>query len=149
MHTATPESGDDIYASDENFAALFAESIEEADTSVGTVVTGTVIAIENDMALIDVGLKADGRVSLKEFSGEGEEVEIKLPFDSPAAARERLDRLGARLVQPRFLEDNQVYDRESIGCHLPGASLQRQSGRGLQKLDVGRKAHADSGLVGN
>ena len=78
MNTATPESGDEIYASDDDFAALFAESIEESDTSVGTVVTGTVIAIENDMALIDVGLKAEGRVSLKEFTGEGEEAEIKV-----------------------------------------------------------------------
>ena len=78
MNIATPESGEESYTSDENFAALFAESIEKADTSVGTVVTGTVIAIENDMALVDVGLKAEGRVSIKEFTGEGEEAEIKV-----------------------------------------------------------------------
>ncbi len=65
MTIATPESADESYVSDEDFAALFAESIEKSDTSVGTVVTGTIIAIENDMALVDVGLKAEGRVSIK------------------------------------------------------------------------------------
>ena len=37
----------------------------------GTVVKGRVIAIENDFALIDVGLKSEGRVPLKEFAAGG------------------------------------------------------------------------------
>ena len=78
MNIETPESGEEIYASDEDFAALFAESIEKVDMSVGSVVTGTVISIENDMALVDVGLKAEGRVSIKEFGGDGEEAEVKI-----------------------------------------------------------------------
>ncbi|MCH7942858.1 MAG: 30S ribosomal protein S1 [Proteobacteria bacterium] len=78
MNIATPESADESYASDEDFAALFAESIEKSDMTVGSVVTGTVIAIENDMALVDVGLKAEGRVSIKEFAGDGEDSEIKV-----------------------------------------------------------------------
>ena len=45
---------------------------------MGTVVMGTVIAIENDMALIDIGLKAEGRVSVKEFAEEGQPSEIKV-----------------------------------------------------------------------
>ena len=78
MNSTTPESADEIYAGDEDFAALFAESIEKADTTVGTVVTGTIISIENDMALVDVGLKAEGRVSIKEFAADGEDPEIKV-----------------------------------------------------------------------
>jgi small subunit ribosomal protein S1 len=39
----------------------------------GRVVKGTVTAIENDKAVIDVGLKSEGRVALREFArGEGE-----------------------------------------------------------------------------
>ena len=49
---------------DENFAALLEESLSETKNFEGTVVKGTVIAIENDAALIDVGLKAEGRVAL-------------------------------------------------------------------------------------
>jgi small subunit ribosomal protein S1 len=42
----------------------------------GTVVKGRVISIENDAALIDVGLKSEGRVPLKEFAAGGQEPEI-------------------------------------------------------------------------
>ncbi len=41
------------------------------------------------------------------------EVEIKLPFESPAAARKRIEGLGARLLRARHFEDNLVLDREA------------------------------------
>ena len=40
-------------------------------------VSGEVVGSENDIALIDVGLKSEGRVSLKEFSSHGQKSEIK------------------------------------------------------------------------
>ena len=46
---------------------MFKESVAKAEKLEGTVVIGTVIAIDNEMAVIDVGLKAEGRVPLKEF----------------------------------------------------------------------------------
>ena len=52
----------------ESFAALLEESLAAQDSLEGTVVKGTVISVDNDFALIDVGLKAEGRVALKEFS---------------------------------------------------------------------------------
>jgi len=55
----------------ENFAALLDESLGVASGLEGTVIKGRVIAIENDAALIDVGLKSEGRVALKEFSAVG------------------------------------------------------------------------------
>ena len=78
MSTETAERGEETFSTDEDFAALFAESIERVDTAVGTVVKGTVISIENDMALVDVGLKAEGRVSVKEFAEPGQSAEIKV-----------------------------------------------------------------------
>src|SRR3546814_12528549 len=44
----------------------------------GSVVNGVVVAIENDFALIDVGLKCEGRVPMKEFAGPGRAPEIKV-----------------------------------------------------------------------
>ncbi|MEO0320727.1 MAG: S1 RNA-binding domain-containing protein, partial [Pseudomonadota bacterium] len=43
-----------------------------------TVVKGTVTAIEKDMAVIDVGLKTEGRVPLKEFALPGQEADLKV-----------------------------------------------------------------------
>src|SRR5579863_4128080 len=61
----------------ESFAALLDESLGASAGLEGTVIKGTVIAIENDMVLIDVGLKSEGRVPLKEFSPPGKATEIK------------------------------------------------------------------------
>ena len=47
------------------------------------------------------------------MQGSTTEIEVKLPFDSADAARERLQELGGRLRQPREFEDNVVFDRES------------------------------------
>jgi len=55
----------------ENFAALLEESLGRTGGLEGRVIKGKVIAIENDLAIIDVGLKSEGRVSLKEFSASG------------------------------------------------------------------------------
>ncbi|HEX6959884.1 MAG TPA: 30S ribosomal protein S1 [Ferrovibrio sp.] len=65
-------------ADTENFAALLEESFTTANTMEGTVVKGVVVGIENDFALIDVGLKCEGRVPLKEFAGHGRAAEIKV-----------------------------------------------------------------------
>src|SRR3954447_9420341 len=61
----------------ESFAALLDESMGVSTGGLeGTVVKGRVISIENDAALIDVGLKSEGRVPLKEFSAGGASPEI-------------------------------------------------------------------------
>ena len=69
--------GEDSQAGAENFAALLDESFAEGGPKEGSVVRGTVINVENDSVLIDVGLKAEGRVALKEFAAPGQESEIR------------------------------------------------------------------------
>ena len=70
--------GEDSQAGAENFAALLDESFAEGGPKEGSVVKGTVINVENDSVLIDVGLKAEGRVALKEFTAPGQESEIQV-----------------------------------------------------------------------
>ncbi len=58
------------FSTGENFADMFegqyADSIQE-----GSVVKGTIVSIEKDAVLIDVGLKSEGRVQMKEFATAG------------------------------------------------------------------------------
>ena len=61
----------------ESFAQLLEESLGENESLEGTVVKGIVISIDNDMVLIDVGLKAEGRVALKEFGSPGQPADLK------------------------------------------------------------------------
>ena len=55
----------------EDFAAMLEESFGGSEIQEGSVVKGLVVAIEKDVAVIDVGAKTEGRVALKEFSGPG------------------------------------------------------------------------------
>ena len=61
----------------ESFEELLEESLGKGNHLEGSVVTGNVLSVENDMVLIDVGLKAEGRVSLKEFSVSGQPATVK------------------------------------------------------------------------
>ena len=62
----------------ENFADLLAESFAENISVEGSVVKGYVIEVAGDYAVIDVGLKSEGRVPLKEFGAPGQDAEIKV-----------------------------------------------------------------------
>ena len=55
----------------DDFAALLEESFLEHEITEGSVVKGRVVAIEKDVAVIDIGAKTEGRVALKEFNGPG------------------------------------------------------------------------------
>ena len=61
----------------ENFAELLKESLKKQEKFEGTVAKGHVVSIENDMVLVDVGLKSEGYIPLKEFTSSGEEADIK------------------------------------------------------------------------
>jgi small subunit ribosomal protein S1 len=62
----------------EDFATLLAESFERVDVAEGQVIKGLVVGIEKDVAIIDVGLKTEGRVALKEFMTPGSDVKLKV-----------------------------------------------------------------------
>lgn len=63
----------------DDFAALLNDSLGGADTQFeGRVVKGTITAIENDLAIIDVGLKSEGRVPLREFAAPGQKAELNV-----------------------------------------------------------------------
>jgi small subunit ribosomal protein S1 len=60
----------------EDFAALLEESFQKNEVAEGSVVKGKVVAIEKDVAVIDIGAKTEGRVALKEFMGPGRDEPI-------------------------------------------------------------------------
>ena len=62
----------------DDFAALLQETYGDTEAFEGTVVKGTVVAIEKDMAVIDIGLKTEGRVAVKEFAGPNRDQVIKV-----------------------------------------------------------------------
>ncbi len=82
----------------ENFAQLLEESLASTKSFEGSVVKGRVLAIENDSALIDVGLKAEGRVAMKEFGAPGGASEIKVGDEVEVYVERMEDRHGEAVL---------------------------------------------------
>jgi small subunit ribosomal protein S1 len=62
----------------DDFMSLLEESYLDRPVAEGQVVKGKVLAIEKDLVIIDVGLKTEGRVALKEFAMPGKDADIKV-----------------------------------------------------------------------
>ena len=85
-------------AMSENFADLLAESFNEDMNIEGSVVLGTVISVEKEAVIVDVGLKSEGRVSIKEFMTPGQQASVNIG-DQVEVYVERLeDRNGQALL---------------------------------------------------
>jgi small subunit ribosomal protein S1 len=68
----------DLNPSREDFAALLNESFAGDSPFEGSVVKGKITAIEKDLAVIDVGLKMEGRVPMREFGIGGKPADLKV-----------------------------------------------------------------------
>ena len=62
----------------EDFATLLDASLGPDTGFAGSVVSGRVLRIDDDFAVVDVGLKSEGRVPLKEFAAPGQKPEVKV-----------------------------------------------------------------------
>ena len=69
--------GADALAAGEDFASLLDETLGRDSGFDGSVVTGRVVRLTEEFAIVDVGLKSEGRVALKEFGPPGAKPEVK------------------------------------------------------------------------
>ena len=79
------------------FAALL-ESSMESQAKQGSVVKGRIIEVQNDAVIVDVGLKSEGRISLREFAVPGQEPEIKLGDEVDVFVDRMEDRNGETVL---------------------------------------------------
>ncbi len=63
---------------EENFNELLEKSLSEFKYKEGQIIKGTVLSIVNDTVVVDVGLKSEGRIPIKEFHSPGEEHNVKV-----------------------------------------------------------------------
>ena len=83
---------------EESFADLLAESFSESTSVEGSVVKGKIIAIEAEHAIIDVGLKSEGRIPLKEFTAPGQDPELQVGDDVEVYVERMEDKDGQALL---------------------------------------------------
>ncbi len=123
----------------EDFASLLEEFFKETDVEEGSVVKGKIVAIENDLAVIDVGLKTEGRVALKEFGvggrqpsiSVGDEVEVYLERVENALGEAVLSREKAR----REESWNRLEEKFNAGEKVEGIIFNKVKGGFTVDLD--------------
>ena len=84
--------------STDDFAAMFEDSTAASTLQEGRVVPATVVAVNNDQLILDVGLKVEGRVAMKEFMLEDEQPK---PGDIVEVFLERIENLMGEAVLSR------------------------------------------------
>src|SRR5215470_9112395 len=127
------------HPSRDEFAALLEESLTGTALQEGSVVKGTIVGIEKDVAVIDVGLKTEGRVPLKEFgmSGRapdlhvGDEVDVYLERVENAAGEAVLSREKAR----REESWTRLEEKYKAGERVEGVIFNRVKGGFTVDLD--------------
>ncbi len=102
----------------ESFADLFEQSLQQLEFRPGSIVRGTVVAIENGMVLVDAGLKSESPIPAEQFKnaqGEleiavGDQVDVALDsvedgFGETQLSREKAKRHEAWIVLEKAYED--------------------------------------------
>ncbi|MFS4439416.1 30S ribosomal protein S1 [Paracoccaceae bacterium GXU_MW_L88] len=116
----------------EEFEKLLDENFELVTPEEGSVVKGTVLAIENGQAIIDIGYKMEGRVELKEFAKPGQPAEIEVG-DEVEVFLDRVENARGEAVISREKARREeawdrlekAYDKEE---HVEGAIFGRVKG---------------------
>lgn len=80
-----------------DFAALLEQDPISSKKLTGGVVKGTIIKLDQESVLVDVGLKSEGRISLKEFSSSGAVLELKVG-DEVEVYLERMENREGQVV---------------------------------------------------
>ena len=131
--TSTPDvAGVPPATDEENFEDLFSEYIERINIAEGSVVEGIVIAIQNDIALIDVGLKAEGRVPLREFEKAGEDADLAVGAKVEVFVERLENRNGETVLSREKAQREEVWNQLEAafqdGSRVSGEIFQRVKG---------------------
>ena len=105
----------------ESFAQLFEESLKELETRPGSIVKGTVIAIENGIVLVDAGLKSESAIPVEQFKNAQGELEVSVGdvvdvaldavedgFGETLLSREKAKRHESWIVLEKAYEDQET-----------------------------------------
>ena len=85
----------------DDFAALLDEQLSGRDLNEGQVVHGLVVGVEKDFVIVDVGLKTEGRIPLREFTGGAEGAEAPKAGQTVEVYLERVENAMGEAVISR------------------------------------------------
>jgi small subunit ribosomal protein S1 len=101
---------------DEDFAALFAESLKNDEVKEGEILRGTVIAVGKDYAIVDIGYKSEGQVALEEFRNADGTIDVKAGDSVDVLLESRENDAGMCVLSKEKADRFKVWDEISAAC---------------------------------
>ena len=95
----------------ENFEALLNQSLKKIKNFEGKVVNGKVISVDHNHALIDVGLKSEGKVSIDELKFCDKEKEIKVGDKIDVFVEKMEDKNGEAVLSREKAKKEVAFDK--------------------------------------
>ena len=134
----------------EDFASMIDESFSDGHLQEGSVVKGTVVGIEKDVAVIDVGLKTEGRVALREFAGPGprRRDQGRRHRRGLSRTRRKCARRSGALARQGAPRGKLGQAREGVPEQRKGAGRHLQSGQGRLHRRSRRRGGVPAALAG-
>ena len=117
---------------EEDFAALFAESLKNEEVKEGEILRGTVIAVGKDYAIVDIGYKSEGQVALEEFRNADGSIDVKAGDTVDVLLESRENDAGMCVLSKEKADRFKVWDEISAACErdelIEGTITQRVKG---------------------
>ncbi len=108
-------------AAEDDFAALFEQSLQEsAEIREGSIVKGTVVDIIGDYAVVDIGIKAEGQVPLREFTEEDGTVTVSVGDKIEVLLESLEDQNGLVILSKDKARKRKVWDEIQSACEADG-----------------------------
>ncbi|MBL4634101.1 MAG: 30S ribosomal protein S1 [Kofleriaceae bacterium] len=103
-------------AGEDDFAAMFEESIQKDEIKEGEIVRGTVIQIAKDFAIVDIGYKSEGQISLDEFRQADGTIAVKPGDQIDVLLEDRENENGLCVLSKEKADRFKVWDEISAAC---------------------------------
>ncbi len=104
------------HADEDDFAALFAESLQQDNTKEGEILRGTVISVGKDYAIVDIGYKSEGQVPLEEFRGADGQISVQAGDVVDVLLESRENDAGMCVLSKEKADRFKVWDEISAAC---------------------------------
>lgn len=127
---------DEFEDMEQSFKELFENSIKELN--VGDVVEGTVLQINGDMVVVDVGYKSEGIIPLSEFADENGQTDIKVGDKVDVLFERRENENGLISLSKEKADRQKIWNNLEEGAVVEGRIAARIKG-GLS-VDIGVNA---------
>ena len=101
---------------EDDFAAMFAESLAQEEAKEGEILRGTVISVGKDFAIVDIGYKSEGQVPIEEFRGADGQIDIKPGQQVDVLLESRENDAGMVVLSKEKADRFKVWDEISAAC---------------------------------